>query len=73
MFLGLCDAFFFIFSVRHFWRKGGGFAVDSGHQQLVDAVVIDIHHFKFVAGEFHRIGAFRDLRSINIIKPPMVS
>lgn len=50
MFLGLRDAFFFIFSVRQFWRKGGGLAVDSGHQQLVDAVVIDIHHFKFVAG-----------------------
>ena len=49
MFLGLCDAFFFIFSIRQFWRKGGGLAVDSGHQQLVDAVVIDIHHFKFVA------------------------
>lgn len=58
MFLGLRDAFF-IFSVRQFWRKGGGLAVDPGHQQLVDAVVIDIHHFKFVAGEFHRIGAFR--------------
>lgn len=28
MFLGLRDAFFFIFSVRQFWRKGGGLAVD---------------------------------------------
>ena len=39
----------------------GGLVIDAGHQQLVDTVVIDIHHFKFVAGEFHRIGAFRDL------------
>ena len=45
MFLGLCDAFFFIFSVRQFWRKGGGFAVDSGHQQLVDAQGVDSSGF----------------------------
>lgn len=61
------------FVIRQFRYQHRWFVVDTGDQQLVDTVVIDIHHFKLVTGELHRIGAFRILRSMNIIKPPMVS
>ena len=50
------DTFFRIRQLRH---QHGRFVIDTRHQQLVDAVVINIHHFKLVAGELHRVGALR--------------
>lgn len=59
MFVGqepYADTFFRIRQLRH---QYGRFVVDARHQQLVDAVVINIHHLKLVAGELHRVGTFR--------------
>lgn len=48
------------FCIWQFWYQNSRFAVQTRHQQLIDLVVIDIHHFKFVARILHRVGAFRD-------------
>ncbi|VEA58158.1 putative cytoplasmic protein [Salmonella enterica subsp. enterica] len=51
-------AVFFTLRIGQFRRRYVAFIVETRHQQLIDTVVVDIHHFKFVAGKLHRISTF---------------
>ncbi|VDY46343.1 Uncharacterised protein [Salmonella enterica subsp. enterica serovar Daytona] len=44
-------AVFFTLRIGQFRRRYVAFIVETRHQQLIDTVVVDIHHFKFVAGK----------------------
>ena len=41
--------FIAIGGVRLFRYQHGRFVIDAGYQQLIDTVVVDIHHFEFKA------------------------